>query len=368
MRLCALSVKAFRNIPALSFTPSPRLNVIYGQNGQGKTNLLESIWLLTGGKSFRGGKDAELIKKDCDAARIEADILAEGRQEEDTIILTVCRSAQNPARASRMAGRNGADMQRASQLAGIFPAVVFAPVHLNLVKGGPEGRRRFIDAALCQLYPGYLEEFRRYTRLLNQKNALLKEDGWPDEELFEVFDRQLSQSGSALIKRRQDYLSDLAPSAAACYHDISAGRETLHLSYQPSVPGGEDPARFLAALRENRRADRFARFATAGPHRDDLSIKIDGEDAKVWASQGQQRSAVLAMKIAEASAIERIVQETPVLMLDDVLSELDAMRQDFLLNRLQDKQVFVTSCETDLFKKTDGLLFEMYGGVGTLRS
>lgn len=367
MKLCALEVKDFRNILSLSFTPSPYLNVISGKNGQGKTNLLESIWLLTGGKSFRGGKDAELIRRGCDIARIEASILSNDKEEQDTLLLTAVRNAQNPARAVRTARRNGADPQRASQLAGVFPAVVFAPVHLSLVKGGPEGRRKFIDAALCQLYPGYLEQFRRYTRLLGQKNALLKQDARPDEELLEVFDRQLSEAGSALIQKRRVYISGIAPAAAACYEAISDAKERLELFYQPSVPEGEDPQYFLKALRAARRADRFAKFATLGPHRDDLSVKIDGEDAKIWASQGQQRSAVLAMKIAEAAQIELIVQETPVLLLDDVLSELDATRQDFLLNRIEGKQVFVTSCETDLFSKTGGLMFEMNSGMGTLR-
>lgn len=367
MRLCSFCVQNFRNITSLSFTPSSALNVICGKNGQGKTNLLEGIWLLSGGKSFRGGKDAELIRRGCESARIDAEIYPAHREEADKLLLTVSRSVQNPARASRMGRRNGADPQRASRLAGVFPAVVFAPVHLGLIKGGPEGRRRFIDAALCQLYPGYIEHLRRYTRLLTQKNALLKEDGRPDESLLEVFDRQLSEAGSALIKKRLAYTKNIAPVAAACYEAISAGRETLTLLYRPSIQNGEDAEAFLFALRNARRADRYARFATAGPHRDDLSVLIDGEEAKVWASQGQQRSAVLALKIAEATEIEHIVKETPVLLLDDVLSELDATRQDFLLNRIEGKQVFVTSCETDLFTKTGGLLFEMDSGAGRLR-
>lgn len=366
MKLCDLSLQQFRNMEQLHFEPSPFLNVIFGQNGQGKTNLLESIWLLTGGKSFRGGKDAELIQKGAEFAKIEAAVLADSKEEQDTLQLLIAKSKTAQNRAARSMGKNGSSRQRPAQLAGVFPAVVFAPNHLTLVKGSPDGRRRFLDAALCQLYPGYLENLRRYTRLITQKNALLKQEICPSDDMLEAFDRQLATAGSLLIEKRIEYIQAVSVFAQNCYRDLSAGREALTLFYEPSVPDGQDAEAFLKALHEARRKDRLAGFATAGPHRDDLLLQLDGEDAKVWASQGQQRSVVLALKIAEASRMEQVTEETPVLLLDDVLSELDAARQDFLLNRIEKKQVFVTSCETDLFTKTEGRLFRMEQGKGTL--
>ena len=260
-----------------------------------------------------------------------------------------------------MAKRNGVDLGRASALAGSFTAVVFEPGNLSLVKGSPEGRRRFLDAALCQLYPGYLAAWRRYARLLTQKNALLKHyERTPGAaQMLDVFDEELARYGQELTLRRMDYMKRLRPLAIANYRDISQASEGLELVYQPSF----GDRGLLETLRESRRADLKAGFSTAGPHREDFTVLLDGQPAKLFASQGQQRSTVLSLKLAEASCAQEITGEHPVMLLDDVLSELDATRQEYLLTRMRQKQTIVTACDSSLFHKTEGELFRMEGGV-----
>ena len=231
MRLLSLEVENYRNIASASLTPGRELTVICGNNGQGKTNLLEAIWLLTGGKSFRGGKDAELVRRGEPFALLKASTLRAQQEEQETeepnrIRLTV--GTPDSPRPGRTASVNGGAVKRAASLAGSFPAVVFDPGHLSLVKGAPEGRRKFLDAALCQLYPGYLTIYRRYIRALQQKNALLRRSingaARPYAEkraLLEVLNVELAQQGEAIQQRRRAYLETLAPLACSNYEELS---------------------------------------------------------------------------------------------------------------------------------------------------
>lgn len=357
MRVVSLAVTDYRNLRAVEFAPGPELTVLCGRNGQGKTNLLEAVWLLTGGKSFRGSKDAELIRRGAPFAVLEGETEAgDGRQ--DHIRLTVGgKDTQRPGRTARL---NGADMGRAATLAGRFTAVVFEPDDLGLVKGGPQGRRRFLDAALCQLWPGYVATLRRYGRLLAQKNSLLKywERTPGAAEMCDAFDLDLAAQGDEICRRRRAYLERLAPLAAQNYAELSRGGEVLSLSYCGSGAAGG----LLDALKEARPADRKAGFCTVGPHREDFSFTLDGQPARVFASQGQQRSAVLSLKLAEASAAQSVTGEHPVMLLDDVLSELDAQRQEYLLTRMREKQTIVTACDSSLFHKTEGVMFRVEQG------
>ena len=354
MILKALEVENYRNIPAARFEPGRELTVICGKNGQGKTNLLEAVWLLTGGKSFRGAKDAELIRENAGYAETQ------GFGKESRIRVFV--GGQPGARKARTVRVNGVDYGRAANAAGTFTAVVFDPGHLSLVKGSPEGRRRFLDAALCQLYPGYVTLLRQYSRLVTQKNALLK-SYWqtPDANgLLDVFDEKLAESGAAVSAKRQEYLALIEPEITGTYRDIASGSETLAIQYEPSF----EPEKGLApVLRESRARDIAAGFCTAGPHREDFSISIDGRAAKVFASQGQQRSAVLSLKLAEAAGAQKITGEHPVMLLDDVLSELDETRQSYLLSRMEHRQTIVTACDPDLFRRTSGRVYRMEGGI-----
>ncbi|WP_294500337.1 DNA replication/repair protein RecF [uncultured Gemmiger sp.] len=358
MRLCHLQVENFRNLEAAALDPSPVLTVICGPNGQGKTNLLEAIWLLTGGKSFRGAKDAELIRRDAPFAVLEAAFHA-GERDQQLRLTVGGRGTKRPGRTARL---NGVDRGRAASIAGTFTAVVFDPNHLSLVKGGPEGRRRFLDAALCQLYPGYLMALRRYARTVAQKNALLKAyDITPGAgALLETFNEGLAKTGAEVMARRTAYLAKLAPAAAQNYRDISRGAETLQVTYRPCCE--PTPQALAARLREVKNAELRAGFCLAGPHREDIEIDIDGQPGRIYGSQGQQRSAVLSLKLAEASVAGEILGEHPVMLLDDVLSELDDARQAYLLTRIEDKQTFVTTCDSAAFARTNGKLVFVKGG------
>ena len=353
MRLLSLEVANYRNIAAAQLEPGRELTVICGNNGQGKTNLLEAIWLLTGGKSFRGGKDAELVRRGETFAVLEA-VTQRTRQEDqepdDPARVRITVGTPDAPRPGRYASVNGAAPKRAAGLAGSFPAVVFDPGHLSLVKGAPEGRRKFLDAALCQLYPGYLATYRRYVRALQQKNALLRHSSTGQERpyaekcaLLEVLNVELAAQGEAIQKRRRAYLALLGPLACANYQELSHGAERMSIRYAAQfAPGG------LADLLKQRQNEELrAGQSLCGVHREDLELLLDDQPARVFASQGQQRSVVLSLKMAEAAAAARITGEHPVLLLDDVLSELDPRRQEFVLNRIAGGQVFITCCEDD---------------------
>ena len=351
MRLDRISVTDYRNIAGASFAPGRQLTVLWGENGQGKTNLLESIWLLTGGKSFRGGKDEELIRRGAPFGVVQAAFHAQDRDQE--LRLTI--GGKDSPRPGRRAVLNGSDRGRAASIAGTFTAVVFYPEHLRLVKGSPEGRRKFLDVALCQLYPGYLAVLRRYTRTLTQKNALLKQyEKTPDAgAMLDIFNQGLARAGEELTLRRMEYLDQLKELAAANYRDLSRGRESLSMEYLPSFRPGE-LYRKLTALRS---AELGARCSLAGPHREDVEFLLSGQSARTYASQGQQRSVVLALKLAEAAMAAQVTGEHPVMLLDDVLSELDEGRQSYLLTRMEEKQTFVTTCDPSAFSRTNGALF-----------
>lgn len=358
MRLVRLRAENYRNIAAAELIPGRELTVVCGDNGQGKTNLLEAVWLLTGGKSFRGGKDAELIRRGAAFAVLEA-VTCRDDGTETAVRLTIGGpESEKPGRRARV---NGVERGRAAALAGSFPAVVFDPGHLSLVKGSPEGRRRFLDAALCQLYPGYLAAYRRYLRAMTQKNALLKNGAETAGAagVLDALDAELAARGEELQARRRAYLAQLAPFAVRNYEQLSSGAETLRLAYQENFA----PGTLRETLAQRRGAELRAGMCLCGPHREDFDILLDGHSAKAFASQGQQRSAVLSLKLAEAACVKEIAGERPVLLLDDVLSELDEGRREYLLTRMKELQTFVTSCDGAEFLRADGEIWTMSAGV-----
>ncbi len=366
MILQSLRVQQVRNLHTFELQPDPALTVIAGQNGQGKTNLLESIWMLSGAKSFRASREAELVQRGQSWCRVAGTVLNEAAgQQPDEIEVTV-RLDEITHRATRSGKKNGVDYGRAGNLAGEFPCVVFAPGHIDMVSGAPEGRRRFLDSALCQLYPGYLDHLRRYTRALTQKNACLRNARYnmtlPPPQLLDSFDEQLVLHGAAVAQKRWEYTQQLAAAAAQQYHGISDGREQLQLFYAPNIQNCWQPQTLADGIAAARQTDIKAGCCTVGLHRDDLSFLLDSTDARTYASQGQRRSVVLSAKIAELELIGQITGLTPVLLLDDVLSELDDARQAYLLGRIQGKQVFITSCNPSLFSKTQGKIVTVSEG------
>ena len=342
MQIRRLETDGYRNLAAGSLIPAADVNILYGDNGQGKTNLLEAIWLFTGGRSFRGAKDGDLVAFGREEASLSLQFAAGGREQEASLSL----------RKRRNAVLNGVPQAAASRLAGVFCAVVFSPAHLSLIKDGPEGRRRFLDAAYCQLRPGYIATLSEYNRALQQRNALLRQarrEGGPLSrygDLLDVWDARLSQAGARIEAARAAYVRKIQPLAAGIYDGLSGGRETLSLARS-----GEPQTDLLGRLRESRAADFAAGFTTAGPHRADMDVRINGLSGRAFGSQGQQRSAVLALKMAEASLLKDVTGEQPVALLDDVMSELDAGRRDYLLNHLDNWQVFVTCCDDESFRE-----------------
>lgn len=353
-----LETEGFRNLTSGRFRPGSGVNIFHGDNAQGKTNLLEAIWLFTGGRSFRGARDAELPAVDGAGASLSMTFHAQEREQEAAIRIE----------KRRIATLNGLSLPTASKLAGIFCAVVFSPSHLSLIKDGPEERRRFIDTAYCQLRPGYIATLAEYQRALVQRNALLKairKDG-ADPDLLDIWDRRLAEYGSRVTAARTAYCRRIAGPAEEIYAGLSGGRETLSLEYM--VSGGESgsAAELEERLRQRRQTDIAAGFTTVGPHRDDLHVGIGGLAARVYGSQGQQRSAVLALKMAEASLLKEVTGEQPVALLDDVMSELDVNRQDYVLNHIEGWQVFITCCEpAAVLRLTGGSLFRVEKGIIT---
>lgn len=357
-----LQLQQYRNLTPSQLEPDPGVNVIYGSNAQGKTNLLEALWLFTGGRSFRGSKDGDLIAFGQARAQLTLDFFAQDREQRAVISI---------AGGRRAAQLNGVDRGPASSLVGSFCAVVFSPEHLSLVKDGPAQRRRFVDAAICQLKPAYAGLISRYSHTLSQRNALLKDIPYHSELLdtLEIWEEKLCRYGGAIAYQRQQYVGRLDAFAREIYHGISDGREQLSARYQSSFFDGEQDERTLAnllreKLLQGRREDVAAGFTGAGPHRDDVELRIDEKSARVFGSQGQQRSCVLACKLAEASILKERLGESPVVLLDDVMSELDASRQDYLLNHIGGWQVFITCCEPGpVLRLAQGKGFQVHAGA-----
>ena len=340
----SLQFENYRNLKNNIIHPADNVNVIYGENANGKTNLIEAIWLFCGGHSFRGSKDSELISFDQDLFRLRMEFYAQDRDQTAQIIFD---------KNKKLIKINEVEKNSSSYLTEVFSAVVFSPEHLSLIKQGPNVRRRFLDAAICQQRIRYASLLAQYHRIINQRNALLK-DIYKNKELKEtlsIWDDSLSIVGAQIIRERFGYIRQLR-SASKVYHSgISGEKEELDITCLCTAKAEENDSvevirdKLRNAFYSSRHEDYHTGYTSVGPHRDDIDIKINGISARRFASQGQQRSAVLSMKLSEADLLYRQNGERPVILLDDVLSELDNKRQDFLLNKVEDYQVFVTCCE-----------------------
>lgn len=354
MKIRRIAFEQFRNLAPGELIADEGINVLYGDNAQGKTNLLEAMWLFTGAKSFRGAKESSLIQKGESFARLEMDFFAQGRDQNATLLL----------QKGRQASLNGVKLKNGGQLAGTFRAVVFSPAHLTLVKDGPGERRRFLDVAICQLWPKYMAVYQSYLRAVTQRNALLKDARFHSQlyDMLEVYETEIACKGARIVAYRKRYLDRLCPFAQEIYSGIAGGKERLSLAYE-GTPDGEEPERLLTALKAARREDMAAGVTSVGPHRDDLALSVEELDARQFASQGQQRSVVLALKLAEAAVLREVAGEQPVALLDDVMSELDGFRQDYILNHIRDWQVFLTGCDrAAIGRMTTGAVFRVANG------
>ena len=359
MIIRSLSFENYRNLKKTEISPSEGINVICGDNAQGKTNIIECIWLFTGGRSFRGAKDKELIAFGASQARTALSFYACGREQKIEI------SIQDNKRSAAL---NGIPKSYMSQIIGNFCAVIFSPHHLALIKSGPEDRRNFTDAAICQIRPAYASVLNRYKKTLLQRNSLLKNAMLysEPETALEIWNERLAEEGAKVAVQRLAYIEKLNGLAKSFYDGISDGKETLDIRYRRSCGAKYGMSRekiqklLLEELISKQNEDMARGFTGSGIHRDDLKIRINERDAKSFGSQGQQRSAVLSMKLAEAAISGDENNDKPVILLDDVLSELDMNRRDYLLNRLEGFQVFITCCDEVI---TSSKVFRISGGA-----
>ena len=348
MNVLEMKISKYRNLKPETLTFSKGINFICGKNAQGKTNIIEALWMFTGARSFRGVKDAFLVNFEETAAALEGKFFLEDREQTVSIYFD---------EGKRSAFLNGVQQSYPTKIIGTIRAVLFSPVHLALIKGGPENRRKFLDAAICQLKPTYTALLIRYNQTLRHRNALLKNIFYQNhlEKTLDIWDEKLTVCGSLITKQRLEYLETLKKHAHKTYDEISNKKEKLEIYYNASVlkkENGETLAQNLKTKLEKARAGDIKTGTTAvGPHKDDLDLLLDGKSARQFSSQGQQRSIALALKLAEAALLEEKTGEAPLLLFDDVMSELDASRQSYLLNKIKNCQVFITSCDDTLSKR-----------------
>lgn len=351
MQITELSLTNWRNYSRAELAPHPLLNVLLGANGQGKTNLMEAVWYLAKGRNFRGNKDAELIRWQTPYLRLEGAFRLEGssRLFQESVYV-------DSARKKRMT-LNGVAYRRMSQLPARLRAVLFTPDDLAVVKGGPAERRRFLDDEVVNLNDACLPLRRGYDKVLSQRNELLREirAGRARAADLEVWDLQLVRYGSALCRERLALLRALVPRARRVHARLCGADLGFDVTYQSSlgpVPAEETAlqARFFDLLRDNRDEEITRGLSLVGPHRDDLLFYEGGADLRVYGSQGQQRTAVLAMKTAVLDVIESRFEERPLFLLDDVMSELDPSRQQAVMDLVVEKQIqtFLTGTAIDL--------------------
>lgn len=349
MRLQSLRLYDFRNYQQASLTLHPGVNLLVGENAQGKTNLLEAIFYLSTGKSFRTSRNQELIRFGAEFADLECGLFSGGR---DQTVRAVLFSSRRP----RQLYLGGVKQRSAAALPGVLTTVLFCPDDLQVLKGGPAGRRKLIDTALCQLRPGYAQALAEYQKLCESKTRILK-DYREVPSLLEPlpeFNYRMAQTGAILISYRARYLRELCAQAEQFHREFSAGREALRLAYQ-TVSTVEDPfaekqvifQQLLEHQKTHYRAELESGQCLSGPHKDDFEVLLDTLSVKAYGSQGQTRTAAISLKLAERELFRRDTGEEPVLLLDDVLSELDARRQDFVLNQIRSGQVLITCCEPE---------------------
>ncbi len=333
MHVTRLKLANYRNYKVLDFEPHPGLTLLFGDNAQGKTNVLESVYLCAVGRSHRTNHDSELVAKGEDAAYIRADVLRGGIDRRIEV-----RLMRNGRKQIRI---DGAAIARMGDLMGCLNAVLFSPEELSLVKEGPHARRRFLDVLLCQTSRAYFYSLVSYQRALSQRNTLLKAMREQDQRRssqLEVWEEQLALHSTALHTARKGAMERIAPAASALHERIAGGAEALTLRYKGDLYGRE----LKDMLAANREDDIRRKSTGRGPHRDDFSVVVDGTDLRAFGSQGQQRTAALSIKLAEAACMEQMSGEQPVLLLDDVLSELDSGRQKRLLETVSDRQAILT--------------------------
>ena len=355
MELKEATFENFRNIERVSFEFDPDMNIFFGKNAQGKTNVIEGIYMFAGGKSFRHAKDGEIRKFGTEYTCLGAKFETGGRNCDMTISYR--------GKKARVMTRNGARIQKLSDFVGTFRAVLFCPNHLSIVQAEPAVRRAFIDGAISQFRPKYLASLMEYRDVIEEKNALLrsyeeKPEGF--DLMYDVLSERAAKLGGYITAVRAGYLERIFSHVNALEYDMSAGKEEITYSYNTSLGDAdlsnaeENEKMYLSLAEKYREKEKIVGTSLVGAHRDDFDIFLGGRAAKKFASQGQQRSIALALKLLEGEISREECGEYPVFLLDDVLSELDRDRKNYVLSRLHGRQVMITSCDESDFSQIHG--------------
>ena len=333
----SLELKNYRNYKELHINFDPGTNVLYGDNAQGKTNILESVYVCATTKSHRGSKDREIIEFGEEESHIKMNI-----RKDDVPYRIDMHLKKNKTKGVAI---NGIAIHKASELFGVVNVVFFSPEDLNLIKNGPAERRRFVDLELCQLNRLYVHSLVQYNKIILQRNKLLKEIAFrPEyEEMLDIYDMQLVSYGRELIHYRNDFIDQMNGIIRNIHFNLSGGKEELEIRYEPNTEADV----LEKALKKSRMQDLRQKTTLTGPHRDDISFYVNNIDIRKFGSQGQQRTAALSLKLAEIELVKKIVKDYPILLLDDVLSELDSGRQEHLLSGISHIQTVITCTGLD---------------------
>lgn len=357
MIIKSLELQDYRNYNSLNIIFDKGTNILYGDNAQGKTNILEAIYLAATTKSHKGSKDKDIVNFNKEEAHIRIYLEKEGIETRVDMHLRKSKS--------KGIAIDGQKIKKAADLMGLCNVVFFSPEDLSIIKEGPAERRRFVDMELCQLDNFYLYNLNNYNKIVNQRNSLLKDLYFQPElkETLNIWDSQLVSYGSKIIERRRIFADQLNEIIYDIHKKLSGGREEIKIVYEPNVELEE----FEKKLRYSQDKDIKAKMTTVGPHRDDFCFYVGDIDIRKFGSQGQQRTAALSLKLSEIELVKKITKDTPVLLLDDVLSELDNNRQNYLLNSIGDIQTIITCTGLEefvnnrfeinrVFKVTDGVV------------
>jgi DNA replication and repair protein RecF len=339
MIIKSIELKNFRNYEDLNISFDEGTTILYGDNAQGKTNILEAAYMSGTTKSHKGSKDKEMIRFGEDESHIRTVVIRGEREYQIDMHLKKNRS--------KGIAINKMPIKKASELFGILNMVFFSPEDLNIIKNGPSERRRFLDSELCQLDKIYLSDLTNYNKILVQRNKLLKDMVYrPDlKDTLPIWDMQLVETGKKIIRRRKQFVEELNEIVHDIHYRISGEKEELFLRYEPNI----DDIFFEDELNRAKIKDMKLCQTSVGPHRDDLLFSIGDVDIRKYGSQGQQRTSALSLKLSEIELVKKSIQDTPVLLLDDVLSELDSNRQNYLLNNICDTQTIITCTGLDEF-------------------
>ena len=332
MYIESIRLNNFRNYESLEMNFDQGTNILYGDNAQGKTNILEAVYLAGTSKSHKGSKDREMIRFENEESHIRMMV-----KKGELSYKIDMHLRKNKAKGVAI---NGLPIRKARELLGVVNLVFFSPEDLNIIKDGPGERRRFLDSELCQLDGVYITELAGYNHIVNQRNRLLK-DCYMNPGLkstLDVWDMQMVDYGKKIIGKREAFVEELNEIARGLHKGLTGGIEELEILYEPSVTAAE----FEDKLSRNRERDLRMKLTSVGPHRDDFCVKVNGIDIRRYGSQGQQRTAALSLKLSEIYLVKKKIRDTPVLLLDDVLSELDSSRQNQLLDAIQDIQTMIT--------------------------